>query len=63
MKKTLENIEGLTVVEMKEPACMDGGDVLFTGREFFVGMSDRTNQVSIDFCVTDWETVCLCHHN
>lgn len=25
-------------------ACLDGGDVLFTGREFFVGISNRTNE-------------------
>ncbi|XP_077986402.1 N(G),N(G)-dimethylarginine dimethylaminohydrolase 1-like [Glandiceps talaboti] len=27
-----------------ENATIDGGDVLFTGKEFFVGMSSRTNQ-------------------
>lgn len=37
---------GLQVVKMTEPGVMDGGDVLFTGREFFVGLSTRTNQVS-----------------
>ena len=37
---------GLEVVKMTEPGVMDGGDVLFTGREFFVGLSTRTNQVS-----------------
>ena len=26
---------------------MDGGDVLFTGKEFFVGLSKRTNQESL----------------
>lgn len=36
---------GLEVVKMTEPGFMDGGDVLFTGREFFVGLSTRTNQV------------------
>ncbi|XP_015210845.1 N(G),N(G)-dimethylarginine dimethylaminohydrolase 1 isoform X2 [Lepisosteus oculatus] len=36
---------GLNVVEMvEETATLDGGDVLFTGREFFVGLSRRTNQ-------------------
>ncbi|MBN3313250.1 DDAH1 dimethylaminohydrolase, partial [Atractosteus spatula] len=35
----------LNVVEMvEETATLDGGDVLFTGREFFVGLSRRTNQ-------------------
>lgn len=37
---------GLTIVEMNRPGRMDGGDVLFTGREFFVGISQRTNEVS-----------------
>ena len=36
---------GLEIVKMSEPGVMDGGDVLFTGREFFVGLSKRTNQV------------------
>ncbi|XP_052450485.1 N(G),N(G)-dimethylarginine dimethylaminohydrolase 1 isoform X2 [Carassius gibelio] len=36
---------GLNIVEMSdESATLDGGDVLFTGREFFVGLSKRTNQ-------------------
>ena len=37
---------GLQVVKMTKPGLMDGGDVLFTGREFFVGLSTRTNKVS-----------------
>ena len=36
---------GLHVKDMVDPGRMDGGDVLFTGREFFVGISSRTNQV------------------
>ena len=44
MKQMLEKL-GLKVVEMVEPGRMDGGDVLFTGREFFVGDSKRTNEV------------------
>ena len=34
---------------MVEPGRMDGGDVLFTGREFFVGLSSRTNKEGIEF--------------
>ncbi len=38
---------GLPIYELKSPdATLDGGDVLFTGREFFVGLSSRTNAVS-----------------
>ena len=44
LKAAVESL-GLLTVEMTEPALMDGGDVLFTGREFFVGLSSRTNQV------------------
>ncbi|XP_075901495.1 N(G),N(G)-dimethylarginine dimethylaminohydrolase 1 [Nelusetta ayraudi] len=44
MKDTLKNLN-LNIVEMTdETAILDGGDVLFTGREFFVGLSKRTNQ-------------------
>ena len=46
MKEALEKLPGLQVLEMTEPAHMDGGDVLFTGREFFVGLSERTNKVA-----------------
>lgn len=44
MKEILMKLR-LNVVEMKdENATLDGGDVLFTGQEFFVGLSKRTNQ-------------------
>ncbi|XP_060058255.1 N(G),N(G)-dimethylarginine dimethylaminohydrolase 1 isoform X2 [Erinaceus europaeus] len=44
MKEALAKLQ-LNIVEMKdENATLDGGDVLFTGREFFVGLSKRTNQ-------------------
>ncbi|XP_067301515.1 N(G),N(G)-dimethylarginine dimethylaminohydrolase 1 isoform X2 [Pseudorasbora parva] len=44
MKEALTGL-GLNIVEMTdESATLDGGDVLFTGREFFVGLSKRTNQ-------------------
>ncbi|XP_068445838.1 N(G),N(G)-dimethylarginine dimethylaminohydrolase 1 [Clinocottus analis] len=44
MSKALKDLN-LNIVEMTdENATLDGGDVLFTGREFFVGLSKRTNQ-------------------
>ncbi|KAK5869595.1 hypothetical protein PBY51_024300 [Eleginops maclovinus] len=44
MKAALKNLN-LNIVEMTdENATLDGGDVLFTGQEFFVGLSKRTNQ-------------------
>ncbi|XP_072129376.1 N(G),N(G)-dimethylarginine dimethylaminohydrolase 1 isoform X2 [Mobula birostris] len=43
-KKVLTQL-GLNIVEMvDETATLDGGDILFTGKEFFVGLSHRTNQ-------------------
>jgi arginine deiminase len=44
MKEMMKKL-GLRIVEMVEPGRMDGGDVLFTGKEFFVGQSTRTNEV------------------
>ena len=46
MRPVLEKM-GFRILEMKEPeAYLDGGDVLFTGREFLIGLTDRTNKVS-----------------
>lgn len=50
--KEIENIKavikkelGLAMVEIADPnAKLDGGDVLFTGREFFVGIGKYTNE-------------------
>ncbi|XP_055911378.1 N(G),N(G)-dimethylarginine dimethylaminohydrolase 1 [Eupeodes corollae] len=45
MKIILKKELDIPVVEMPYPnAVLDGGDVLFTGREFFVGLSERTNE-------------------
>jgi dimethylargininase len=41
LKKELD----LALVEIADPkAKLEGGDVLFTGREFFVGISEFTNE-------------------
>ncbi len=50
MKQMMEKL-GLRLVEMVDPGRLDGGDVLFTGREFFVGLSSRTNEVYPSNCV------------
>ncbi|KAG2469053.1 N(G),N(G)-dimethylarginine dimethylaminohydrolase 2 [Polypterus senegalus] len=43
VKKVLEELK-LRIVEVTDQeATLDGSDVLFTGREFFVGLSSRTN--------------------
>jgi len=42
--RTILRREGLSIVDIKDSlATIDGGDVLFTGREFFVGLSKTTN--------------------
>ena len=42
--RTILRREGLSIVDIDDPlATIDGGDVLFTGREFFVGLSKTTN--------------------
>ena len=47
LRRVLEDL-GLSVAMASDPnAAMDGGDVLFTGREFLVGLSKRTNAVSM----------------
>ena len=49
MEDVLESLN-LQVVDLRDyhpEAFMDGGDVLFTGRELLVGISERTNTVSI----------------
>jgi len=38
---------GFTIIQMKEPACLDGGDVLVTGKEIIVGLSSRTNEEGV----------------
>ena len=45
MKRVLKQDLQLSVVEIEndEEATIDGGDVLFTGEEIFVGLSQRTN--------------------
>jgi dimethylargininase len=37
----------LPVVQITEPGCLDGGDVLRIGRSFYVGASARTNDTGI----------------
>ncbi|UJR10784.1 hypothetical protein I4U23_014971 [Adineta vaga] len=42
--RTILRREGLQIVDIKDSsATIDGSDVLFTGREFFVGLSKTTN--------------------
>ena len=43
VKSFFEKELGYTVVQVQAPALIDGGDVLYTGREIFIGLSRRTN--------------------
>jgi len=44
MREILESL-GLIVMDIKDPdACIDGGDVIFTGKELLCGLSKRTNK-------------------
>jgi dimethylargininase len=36
------------ILEMAPPATLDGGDVLFTGDTFFVGISERSNRAGFE---------------
>lgn len=42
VEDTLKKL-GLTIIRLKEPSTMDGGDILYTGKHLFVGLSHRTN--------------------
>ena len=47
VRQALEELGFNDIQEMKHPeAFLDGGDVIFTGREFLIGMSSRTNKAS-----------------
>ncbi|KPJ00604.1 N(G),N(G)-dimethylarginine dimethylaminohydrolase 1 [Papilio xuthus] len=45
LKEVMQKDLGQTVIELSDPyAKVNGSDVLFTGREFFVGISDTSNE-------------------
>ncbi|XP_075734516.1 N(G),N(G)-dimethylarginine dimethylaminohydrolase 1 isoform X3 [Rhipicephalus microplus] len=45
IRATIKKELGIAVMEIRDPkAIIEGGNVLFTGREFFVGISPRTNE-------------------
>jgi dimethylargininase len=48
VKSFFEKELGYTVVQVQAPALIDGGDVLYTGREIFVGLSRRTNALGAE---------------
>jgi dimethylargininase len=38
----------IKLVQVREPATVDGGDVLVLGKKIFIGLSTRSNQESVD---------------
>ncbi|KAH7981332.1 hypothetical protein HPB49_023190 [Dermacentor silvarum] len=45
IRATIKKELGIAVMEIRDPkAIIEGGNVLFTGHEFFVGISPRTNE-------------------
>jgi dimethylargininase len=40
---------GIRTITMQAPAFLDGGDVLFTGSELFVGVGHRSNRAAVAF--------------
>lgn len=45
IRATIKKELQISVIEIRDPkAIIEGGNVLFTGREFFVGLSARTNE-------------------
>lgn len=43
IEKTLGEL-GIETIRVHQPGTIDGGDVLFTGRHLFIGLSRRTNE-------------------
>ena len=48
IEETLQSDKTLQIKRMNGSATLDGGDVLFTGKEIFVGLSSRTNKGGFD---------------
>ncbi len=45
--EALENIGIKNIIHLEFPCSMDGGDILYTGRHLFVGLSRRTNEFAL----------------
>ena len=45
---TLESIGTKYITHIQAPGTMDGGDVLYTGKHLFVGLSRRTNECALN---------------
>ena len=65
-EKTIEPVlaRHRNIAHIRTPGTLDGGDVLMTGRHFFIGISDRTNENGahqlggfLESCGYTWQTV------
>lgn len=45
--EVLKSLGERKIIQLQEPATMDGGDILFTGKHLFVGLSKRTNKEAL----------------
>lgn len=46
--QALEQLGVKNIVHLQSPSTMDGGDILFTGKHLFVGLSHRTNEYAVN---------------
>lgn len=44
----LDKLGVRNIIHLRAPATMDGGDILYTGKHLFVGLSHRTNDYALD---------------
>ena len=45
--QALEELGLQKIIRLQSPATMDGGDILYTGKHLFVGLSKRTNEYAL----------------
>jgi dimethylargininase len=45
--RALKELGVKNVIHLQSPATMDGGDILYTGKHLFVGLSKRTNECAL----------------
>lgn len=48
VREQLQKLGVCTIVSLESPCTMDGGDILFTGKHLFVGLSKRTNDHTLN---------------
>lgn len=48
VKDTLKKLHLKNIIDIQSPGTMDGGDILYTGKHLFVGLSHRTNEHALN---------------